>query len=143
MQNDMTGDILSCVVYAHPGQGSEVAARISQQPGAEVMAGAAESKLVVTLEDTETTKAADVMAGLNALPGVISTLLIYHCAAKALATSSDHALAAPPDAALAASPTASHASALSTSPSAWHAEAPAVQRPASPTRSPAFSEDSQ
>ena len=81
----MTGDILSCVVYAHPGQGTEVAARISQQPGADVVAGVADSKLVVTLEDTACAKAADVMAGLNALPGVISTLLIYHCAAEALA----------------------------------------------------------
>lgn len=85
MQDDITGDILSCVVYAHPGQGIEVAGQISQQPGAEVVAGVAESKLVVTLEDTANTKAADVMAGLNAVPGVISTLLIYHCAAEALA----------------------------------------------------------
>jgi nitrate reductase NapAB chaperone NapD len=139
MQEDITGDILSCVVYAHPGQGSDVAARISQQPGTEVVAGIAESKLVVTLEDTADSKAADVMAGLNAVPGVISTLLIYHCAAEALSASSDHA----PAVTQAASPTALQAYAYSTSPSALHAEAPAAQRPASPTRSPAFSEDSQ
>jgi len=130
MQQDIIGDILSCVVYAHPGLGSEVADQISQHPGAEVVAGVAESKLVVTLEDTASAKAADVMAGLNALPGVISTLLIYHCAADALSASSDHAPAAS-GAALAASPTA------------LQAEASAAQRPASPTRSPAFSEDSQ
>ncbi|MCF8004583.1 MAG: chaperone NapD [Chromatiaceae bacterium] len=139
MQEDMAGDILSCVVYAHPGQGSDVAARISRQPGAEVVAGVAESKLVVTLEDTVDSKAADVMAGLNAVPGVISTLLIYHCAAEALSAAPDHA----PAVTQAASPTALQASAFSTSPRALHAEASAAQRTASPAPLPVFSEDSQ
>lgn len=81
MQDEMGGDILSCVVYARPGQGTAVAALIAHQPGAEVLAGIAESRLVVTLEDTPDARAADIMSGFNALPGVINTLLIYHCAA--------------------------------------------------------------
>lgn len=127
MHNDSSGDILSCVVYAHPGQGPEVAAQINQQPGTEVVAGIAESKLVVTIEDTAASKAADVMAELNAVRGVISTLLIYHCAAEALAESPDRAASALPVAA----------------PSAPQATAPTARRPASPALSPAFSEDSQ
>jgi nitrate reductase NapAB chaperone NapD len=116
MHEEITGDILSCVVYTQPGRGAEVATLIGAQPGAEVLAGVDQSKLVVTIEDSANAKAAEVMAGFNALPGVISTLLIYHCAAEALATSADDPLAAAPDAA---------------------------QRPASLTRSPACSEDSQ
>ena len=127
MHNDSPGDILSCVVYAHPDQGAAVAAQINRQPGAEVVAGIAESKLVITIEDTGTSKAADVMAELNALDGVISTLLIYHCAADALAAS--------PDAARSALPPAPS--------SAPQTSASAAQRPASPVLSPACSEDSQ
>ncbi|WP_200348674.1 chaperone NapD [Halochromatium glycolicum] len=83
MHDVIAGDILSCVVYAHPGRGAEVAARIGEHPGTEVVAGIAEGKLVVTIEDTPSAKAADVMASLNAIAGVISTLLIYHRAAEA------------------------------------------------------------
>jgi nitrate reductase NapAB chaperone NapD len=79
MQNDPSGDILSCVVYTHPGRGPEVAAAIHTKPGAEVIAGIPESKLVITIEDTGSSRAADVLGELNAVPGVINTLLIYHC----------------------------------------------------------------
>jgi len=79
MQNEASGDILSCVVYTHPGLGADVAAEIAAKPGAEVLAGIPESKLVITIEDTETSRAADVLGALNAVPGVINTVLIYHC----------------------------------------------------------------
>jgi nitrate reductase NapD len=79
MQNEPFGDILSCVVYTHPGLGADVAAVIAAKPGAEVLAGIPESKLVITIEDTESSRAADVLGELNAIPGVINTILIYHC----------------------------------------------------------------
>jgi nitrate reductase NapD len=71
-------NICSCIVYARPGSGDEVAARVRALPGAEVHAGADLDKLVVTIEDTPGSLAADIIGGLNDVPGVINTVLIYH-----------------------------------------------------------------
>jgi nitrate reductase NapD len=71
-------NICSCVVYAKPGQGPGVAKRIGTLSGVEVHGGAAECRLVVTLEDTREALAADTLGALNQVPGVINTVLIYH-----------------------------------------------------------------
>lgn len=71
-------NICSCVVYAKPGQGPEVATRLLDLPGVEVHGGVAEGKLVVTLEDRGDNLAADTLGVLNQVPGVINTVLIYH-----------------------------------------------------------------
>jgi nitrate reductase NapD len=71
-------NICSCVVYAKPGQGPEVAARLAELPGVEVHGGAPECRLVVTLEDTPQTMAADTLGAIGQLAGVLNTVLIYH-----------------------------------------------------------------
>jgi nitrate reductase NapD len=71
-------NICSCVVYAKPGQGPAVASGLAELPGVEVHGGVAEGKLVVTLEDTGESLAADTLGALNQVPGVINTVLIYH-----------------------------------------------------------------
>ena len=71
-------NICSCVVHTKPGGGPRVAALLTELPGLEVHGGVEEGKLVVTLEDTEESLAADTMSRLNDVPGVVNTILIYH-----------------------------------------------------------------
>lgn len=71
-------NICSCVVYTRPEQGAEVSARLMAIPGVEVIAGVPEGKLVVTLEDTADTQAADTLGAIGGVEGVINTVLIYH-----------------------------------------------------------------
>ncbi len=71
-------NICSCVVHAKPGRAPEVAAKLAALPGVEVHGGVEQGKLIVTLEDTDTTLAADTLGALNDVPGVINTILIYH-----------------------------------------------------------------
>lgn len=71
-------NICSCVVYALPGRGDEVVVRLRALPGVEVHAGAELGKLVVTIEDTPDSLAADTIGLLNDVPGVLNTVLIYH-----------------------------------------------------------------
>ena len=71
-------NICSCVVYAKPCRGPEVATRLDEMPGVEVHGGVTEGRLVVTLEDTAETLAADTLGALSQVPGVINTVLIYH-----------------------------------------------------------------
>jgi nitrate reductase NapD len=79
-----TENICSCVVHARPGSGEGVAARLCALPGVEIHAGADVDKLVVTIEDTPDTLAADTIGTLNDIPGVINTVLIYHYGAADL-----------------------------------------------------------
>ncbi len=71
-------NICSCVVHTHPGQGAQVARQLLALPGVEVLGGIEEDKLVVTLEDAGETQAADTLGALNEVPGVNTTILIYH-----------------------------------------------------------------
>jgi len=74
----MHTDILSCIVHTRPRSGRDVADRIGKLPGLEVLAGSDVDKLVVTIEDTPDSRAADLLGELNQVPGVINTVLIYH-----------------------------------------------------------------
>lgn len=74
----MTQNICSCIVHSLPGKGVAVASRLLGLPGVEVHAGADIGKLVVTIEDTPLSQAADTLGELNQVSGVINTTLIYH-----------------------------------------------------------------
>jgi nitrate reductase NapD len=76
--NHMNGDILSCIVHTRPGTGAEVATVLGALDGVEVHSGTDVDKLVVTIEDTAQTLAADRLASLNDYDVVINTTLIYH-----------------------------------------------------------------
>lgn len=71
-------NICSCVVHTHPGTGAEVAPRLEALPGVEVHAGTESNKLVVTIEDTNASRAADTLGSLTRVSGVINAVLIYH-----------------------------------------------------------------
>jgi nitrate reductase NapD len=71
-------NICSCVVHTRPERATEVSARLLTIPGVEVHGGEAEGKLVVTVEDTVDTMAADTLGAMGAVEGVINTVLIYH-----------------------------------------------------------------
>jgi nitrate reductase NapD len=71
-------NICSCVVHTRPERGEEVGRRLRDLPGVEVHGGEGQGKLVVTVEDTEQTPAAETLASLGAVEGVINTVLIYH-----------------------------------------------------------------
>ncbi|MGB5831560.1 MAG: chaperone NapD [Thiohalocapsa sp.] len=74
----MTQNICSCVVHTQPATGAEVAGQLTALPGVEVHAGTDVDKLVVTIEDTAESLAADTIGALNHVAGVINATLIYH-----------------------------------------------------------------
>ncbi|MCU0836539.1 MAG: chaperone NapD [Chromatiaceae bacterium] len=76
-------NICSLVVHARPERVPAVAERLDALPGVEVH-GRGEGRLVITVEDTAETLAADTLAAVNAVNGVISTALIYHYGGGAL-----------------------------------------------------------
>jgi nitrate reductase NapD len=71
-------NICSCVVHTRPERGREVGARLTELLGVEVHGGEAQGKLVVLVEDTAASLAADTLAAIGAVEGVINTVLIYH-----------------------------------------------------------------
>ena len=71
-------NICSAIVYIRPGQGRAVQHALEQFTGVEVHGGAAEGKLIVTLEDAGDDGLAATMNRFNDLPGVIQTSMIYH-----------------------------------------------------------------
>jgi len=76
-------NICSLVVHARPERVPAVAAQLGRLPGVEIH-GQGEGRLVVTVEDTAQTLAADTLAAVNGVDGVISTALIYHYGGDAL-----------------------------------------------------------
>lgn len=71
-------NICGCVVHTHPGAGADVAPRLAALPGVEVHAGTEADKLVITVEDTGASLAADTLGSLSRIPGVINAVLVYH-----------------------------------------------------------------
>jgi nitrate reductase NapD len=71
-------NICSCVVHTRPERGPAVGECLWALPGVEVHGGEADGKLVVTVEDTADTLAADTLGAIGAVEGVINTVLIYH-----------------------------------------------------------------
>ena len=71
-------NLCSVIVHVRPEKAATVEQAMNTLPGVEVHGGAAEGKLIITVEDTETASAADTMMGFSAVDGVISATLIYH-----------------------------------------------------------------
>lgn len=71
-------NICSVIVHAKPDKAQAVEQGLLALSGVEVHGGQAEGKLVVTVEDTEQCEAADTLAAINGVEGVINTVLIYH-----------------------------------------------------------------
>jgi nitrate reductase NapD len=70
-------NICGLVVHARPEQAPVVAGRLAALPGVDVH-GEADGRLVVTVEDAGEVPAADTLAAIGGVTGVLSTVLIYH-----------------------------------------------------------------
>ena len=70
-------NICGCVVETRAQDASAVAQRVLDLPGVGLHANEG-GKLVVTVEDTPETMAADTLSALAQVPGVLNTSLIYH-----------------------------------------------------------------
>jgi len=71
-------NICSLVVQTRPERVPAVERGLLNLPGVEVHGGRAEGKLVVTVEDTDRSEVADILASIRGVAGVIDTVLIYH-----------------------------------------------------------------
>ncbi len=71
-------NICSLVVHAKPEKAQAVEESLLTLSGVEVHGGQAEGKLVVTVEDTEQSQAADTLTAIGGVEGVINTVLVYH-----------------------------------------------------------------
>ncbi len=71
-------NICSVVVHTRPEQLDAVQDRLKEMPGVEIHGGSEEGKLIVTVEDTDTSMAADTMMAFNDVNGVLNTILVYH-----------------------------------------------------------------
>jgi len=71
-------NICSLVVQTRPDRVQAVEQELLDLPGVEIHGGRAEGKLVVTVESPGQHEAADTLASINRVAGVINTVLIYH-----------------------------------------------------------------
>jgi periplasmic nitrate reductase NapD len=70
-------NISSVVIRVRPERLAEVEAALRAMPGVEIHAVADANRLAVTLEDSDTARAADHFVALHAIPGVLTVTLIY------------------------------------------------------------------
>jgi len=71
-------NVCGVLIHARPDSIDSVEAALHQIPGVESHGRAKNARLVVTVEDSEKMTAADALAELNALPGVVAAALVYH-----------------------------------------------------------------
>ena len=73
-------NICSLIVHTSPELGPVVSQRLENFKGVEVHGGQATGKLIVTVEDEgeAISPVSDTMNALRDVPGVVSTILIYH-----------------------------------------------------------------
>lgn len=71
--------ILGVIVRAHPAQASAVEQRLRGLPGVDVadLAGLADGRLVIVIEDTADTTAAAALGAIALWPEVLNTSLVY------------------------------------------------------------------
>ncbi len=71
-------NVCGVLVHAHPAKLDAVEAGCAAITGVEVHGRAPQGRLILTVEDTAETRAADTLADLNKVPGVIAAALVYH-----------------------------------------------------------------
>jgi nitrate reductase NapD len=70
-------NISSLILRARPESLPQVRIQLAALPGVEVHADHDDGRMVVTVEDTEASSAADTMLAVHTASGVISTTLVY------------------------------------------------------------------
>ncbi|MDP6567793.1 MAG: chaperone NapD [Alphaproteobacteria bacterium] len=71
-------NICGVLVHARPEQVDAVRQRVETLPGTEVHTITDDGRLVVTVEEDETTNAGDTVLALHRLEGVLNASLVYH-----------------------------------------------------------------
>ncbi|PWB66314.1 MAG: hypothetical protein C3F17_01680 [Bradyrhizobiaceae bacterium] len=71
-------NICGVLVHAFPDRVAEVASTLAGMPGVELHGRAEGGRLILTIEDTETTRAVDGLAAIHTLPGIVAAALVYH-----------------------------------------------------------------
>lgn len=71
-------NICSLVVHARPERLGVVQSSLEEFPGVEIHGQSADGKLVVTVEDTDSSLASETMMELQNVDGVLDAVLIYH-----------------------------------------------------------------
>lgn len=73
-------NIASVIVRAHPDRLGGVRRALLALPGVDIHADPGDGRLVVTVEDTARSRAADVLVEMHRLEGVLSAALVYQYA---------------------------------------------------------------
>lgn len=71
-------NICGVLIYAEPHRRALVAEHLVRLDGVEVHQESDDGRIVVTVEDTETANAIDMLRAASSLDGVIATSLVYH-----------------------------------------------------------------
>ena len=71
-------NIAGVLVHSRPEKVEQVVATLAELPGLELHHRTDDGRLVVTVEDTDTSLASEVLLDLHRQPGVLSATLVYH-----------------------------------------------------------------
>jgi nitrate reductase NapD len=71
-------NIAGVLVHARAERHGAIRQSLARMPGVEVHQATADGRLVVTVEDTAETAAADSLLAIHRLDGVVSAALVYH-----------------------------------------------------------------
>jgi len=75
---DAGNNICGVLVHADPARFAQVRAALAASPGVEIHTETADGRLVLTVEDTDTTWASALIAEFHGIEGVLSVALAYH-----------------------------------------------------------------
>lgn len=71
-------NICGCLVHAPSAEVGSIASALSAMEGVEVHATTEDGRLIVVVEDTETSRASETIMAMHQVAGVISLTLTYH-----------------------------------------------------------------
>lgn len=72
-------NVCGVLVHANPDRLNEVIAAMRALDGLEVHQTSEGARVVVTIEDTDSTPAIDTLTAIHKLDGVVAASLVYHC----------------------------------------------------------------
>lgn len=72
-------NVCGVLVHAHPMRLDDVVSAMGELAGLEVHQKADGGRIVVTIEDTDTSRALDTLTAIHKLDGIIAASLVYHC----------------------------------------------------------------
>lgn len=82
-------NVCGVLVHANPAKTDDVIQAMRTFDGLEVHHTAGAGRIVVTVEDTDSTLALDTLAAIHKLNGIVAASLVYHCFEPAAVTPAD------------------------------------------------------